>query len=78
MGDGMKKDIFSASEIAELVKNERKAQRVTQVQLSQLANVGVRFVRDIEDGKLSIHFDKLLRVLLTLGISITLSTPDEG
>lgn len=78
MGAGMKKDIFSASEIAELVKNERKAQRVTQVQLSQLANVGVRFVRDIEDGKLSIHFDKLLRVLLTLGISITLSTPDEG
>lgn len=61
------------AQVAAMVKAERKAQGVTQVQLAQLANVGVRFVRDIEDAKESVHFDKLLRVLHTLGVTLALS-----
>lgn len=70
-------ELTNASDIAEIVKKERKAQRVTQVQLAQLSNVGTRFVRDIEDGKASLQFDKLLRVLETLGIAVSLTTPPE-
>ncbi len=40
-------EIYDMSQIGEIVHRERKAQRVTQIQLAQLANVGVRFVRDI-------------------------------
>ena len=74
----MKTDIRTASQLAEFVRAERKTQHVTQIQLAQLANVGVRFVRDIEDGKPSLHFEKLLRVLNTLGIAVTLSSATGG
>ena len=67
----------SMTEIAEIVRRERKKQKATQVELSQLANVGIRFLRDVEDGKPSVHFDKLLRVLSTLGISVDVKTRDE-
>ena len=60
----------SMAEIAEMVRNERKRQGATQVELSQMANVGVRFLRDVEDGKPSVHFDKLMRILTVLGISM--------
>jgi len=68
-------ELANASDIGGIVKKERKAQRVTQVQLAQLSNVGVRFVRDIEDGKKSLQFDKLFRVLETLGIAVSVTTP---
>ena len=58
----------SMAEIAGIVRRVRKRQGATQVELSQMANVGVRFLRDIEDGKPSVHFDKLMRVLSILGI----------
>ena len=58
------------AEIAEMVRNERKRQGATQVELSQMTNVGVRFLRDVEDGKPSVHFDKLMRILTVLGISL--------
>jgi hypothetical protein len=35
-----------------------------------MANVGVRFLRDVEDGKPSVHFDKLMRILVVLGIAV--------
>ena len=64
--------------MAAFVRENRKRQKVTQVQLSQLANVGVRFVRDLEDGKPSLQFDKLLQVLNALGVSVTLSITDSA
>ena len=42
-----------------------------------MANVGIRFLRDVEDGKPSVHFDKLMRVLSTLGVSVDIR-PREG
>ncbi len=70
----MKIDLKNAEQLAQFVRTERKEQHVTQIQLSQLANVGVRFVRDLEDGKATLQLDKVLRVLDTLGIAITLSS----
>ena len=62
--------IDSMSKIAELVLRMRKQQGATQVELAQFANVGTRFVRDVEDGKESVHFGKLMRVLKTLGLKM--------
>ncbi len=71
-------DLQEAGQMAAFVRENRKRQKVTQVQLSQLANVGVRFVRDLEDGKPSLQFDKLLQVLNALGVSVTLSITDSA
>ena len=72
----MKIELTDAAQIAEIVRTERKKQHVTQVQLSQLANVGVRFVWDLEDGKSSMQWGKIFSVLETLGIAIELTTLD--
>ena len=60
----------SMSDVAVIVQRERKRQGATQIELSQMANVGVRFLRDVEDGKPSVHFDKLMRILSVLGIAV--------
>ena len=73
----MKIELFNIQQLADIVQAERKKQNVTQVQLSQLANVGVRFVCDLEDGKSSMHIDKVFSVLETLGIKIELTTIEE-
>ena len=41
--------------------------------MAQFANVGTRFVRDVEDGKESVHFSKLMRVFATLGLSVEIA-----
>ena len=64
--------MMSMSEIAEVVRSERKRQGATQIELAQMANVGVRFLRDVEDGKPTVQFDNLSRVLPTLGIALEL------
>ena len=68
----------SMTDIAAIVRNERKRQGATQVELSQMANVGIRFLRDVEDGKPSVHFDKLMRIMIILGISVDIKTRDEA
>lgn len=73
----MKIELTTADQLADFVRIERKRQKVSQLRLSQLANVGVRFVRDLEDGKKTVQFDKLQSVLETLGIAIELATMDE-
>ncbi len=73
----MKIELTTAAQLADFVRMERKRQKVSQLRLSQLANVGVRFVRDLEDGKKTVQFDKLRSVLETLGIAIELATMDE-
>ena len=73
----MKIELTTAAQLADFVRMERKRQKVSQLRLSQLAHVGVRFVRDLEDGKKTVQFDKLQSVLETLGIAIELATMDE-
>ena len=73
----MKTELTNTSQLAEIVRRERKRQKVSQTRLSQLADVGVRFVRDLEDGKETVQLDKVLAVLETLGIAIELSTPGD-
>ena len=73
----MKTELTNASQLAEIVRRERKRQKVSQIRLSQLADVGVRFVRDLEDGKETVQLDKVLAVLETLGIAIELSSAGD-
>ena len=70
-------EIDEMTQIAEVVRKTRKKQKVSQTILSQASNVGLRFVGDIERGKPSVQFDKLLAVLTTLGISLKLELPEE-
>lgn len=62
--------ITSMKDIGNLVKETRKKQELTQVQLAQLSNVGVRFLSDLENGKPTCEVEKTLKVLSNLGIKL--------
>ena len=49
--------------IAEFVKEMRKRYNLTQVDLSEKSGVGLRFIRELEQGKETLRLDKLNQVL---------------
>lgn len=67
---------MNMKELGEFIAAERRRQGVTQLQLSQAADVGRRFVVETEAGKDTVQTGKLLKVLDTLGVSIALTSPE--
>ena len=60
----------NVSDIGRLIRQTRKAQGLTIVEFSGLANVGYRFVSNIENGKPTAHIGKALLLLDKLGIKL--------
>lgn len=52
------------------VRFSRKQQEFTQMELSRLANTGVRFISDLENGKPDVSLSKLLSVVYALGFEL--------
>ncbi len=52
------------------VKNMRKQYNLTQVELSEKSGVGLRFVRELEQGKESLKLDKVNQLLRLFGCEI--------
>lgn len=49
--------------LAEEVKQLRKRARLSQAELAERANVGLRFIRELERGKETVRLDKVNQVL---------------
>lgn len=59
--------------IARLVRDRRKALRLTQDDLADLAGCSPRFVRALEAGKTTVRLDKLLDVFDVVGLELEVS-----
>lgn len=55
------------TQLARFVKEMRRQHGLTQVDLSERAGVGLRFVRELEQGKPSLRLDKVNEVLALFG-----------
>ncbi|REL24827.1 transcriptional regulator [Rhodohalobacter sp. SW132] len=55
------------TELIDFVKNRRDQLGLTQQELAERAGVGIRFVRDLEQGKESLRLDKVNQVLVLFG-----------
>ncbi len=53
--------------LSDFIKKQRKIHRMTQADLSQKAGVGLRFIRDMEQGKPTLRMDKVNQVLHLFG-----------
>ena len=53
--------------IADFVKEMRKKFSLTQVDLADKSGVGLRFVRELEQGKQTLRMDKINQVLSLFG-----------
>lgn len=65
-------NITSAKDIGQIVANHRKAQSLTQADLAGLAQTGTRFISDLENGKGTVQFDKVMHILDLLGLDIVI------
>lgn len=57
-------------ELPHFVKEKRKAVNLTQPELAEKAGVGLRFVRELEQGKQSLRLDKVNQVLRLFGYEV--------
>lgn len=57
-------------ELASFVKEKRKLVSLTQPELAEKAGVGLRFVRELEQGKESLRIDKVNQVLRLFGYEV--------
>jgi DNA-binding XRE family transcriptional regulator len=61
--------------LPQLIKTHRKKAALAQAQLAKLAGVGKTVVWDIENGKESIQWDTLQKILRVLNISVEWRSP---
>ncbi|AVM51519.1 transcriptional regulator [Capnocytophaga sp. oral taxon 878] len=60
--------------IAPFVKERRKQLKLTQTELAMRAGVGLRFVRELEQGKSTLRLDKVNKVLALFGAEVGVTT----
>src|SRR3712207_5264143 len=57
--------------ITNFVKYQRNKQKLTQEQLAERAGVGLRFIRELEQGKETLRMDKVNQVLRLFGHALS-------
>jgi y4mF family transcriptional regulator len=56
--------------ISQFIKDKRKSLKLTQVDLAEKSGVGLRFVRELEQGKQTLRLDKINQVLDLFGCEV--------
>lgn len=60
------------------VKQMRKEHNLTQLELSEKSGVGLRFVRELEQGKETLRLDKVNQVLSLFGAEVGVVPLDKS
>ena len=58
------------SKIADFIKERRKQLELTQPELAERVGVGLRFIRELEQGKQTVRLDKVSQVLYFFGCEL--------
>jgi len=67
--------------LSKYVKTMRKQYNLTQMELSEKSGVGLRFVRELEQGKQTLRLDKVNQILNLFGHevgAVPMNKTDEG
>jgi y4mF family transcriptional regulator len=57
--------------LAKVVKEKRRIHNLTQLDLSQKSGLGLRLIREIEQGKTSMRMDKVNQLLELFGMELS-------
>lgn len=66
------------NKIAEFVKKSRRAAGLTQEEFAIRSGLGLRFVRDLEQGKETVRMDKVNVALAMFGMEAVPGRKDEA
>jgi y4mF family transcriptional regulator len=69
--NGATRNVINTAKLGELVREVRKEQGLTQLDLAGLAGLSNRFIIDLERGKETLQMQKALDVLALLGVELT-------
>lgn len=61
---------MSNTSLSDFIKEKRKQLGLTQPELAERAGVGLRFIRELEQGKQTVRLDKVNQVLALFGSEI--------
>ena len=64
-------------ELSVFLKEKRKQTNLTQQELAEKAGVGLRFVRELEQGKTTLRMDKVNQVLWLFGHELSPTEMDR-
>ncbi len=64
---------MNSAEIGDQIKKERKSMGLRQAELASVAGVSVRTLSDIENGKQTAHIGLVLKIIESLGMTLTLT-----
>ncbi|MBO9135038.1 helix-turn-helix transcriptional regulator [Rhizobium sp. B230/85] len=62
--------INTPGDLGQMIRRARETRRLSQQAFADLAGVGRRFISELENGKATLEFDKVLTVLRAAGISM--------
>ena len=68
---------MTVQEVGQCIRDERKAQGLTQRELAMTANTAIRFISDLENGKSTCQIGKVLQVITCLGIHLKFGVPQS-
>lgn len=63
--------IDNTLQLGHIIRDVRKEQGLTQQQLAATCGVGVRFIRELEQGKETCQIGKALKVVSMLGLGVS-------
>jgi len=66
------------AELGATIRKERRSRGLSQQELGDLAGTGLNFVSQIERGKETVRFDKLLALLRVLGLELFVTRGTRG
>ena len=64
--------------IAEFVKQKRREAGLTQAEFAMRSGLGIRFIRDLEQGKETVRMDKVNQALSMFGMKAVPGRKDDG
>lgn len=63
--------------LSKFLKEKRKSVKLTQPELATKSGVGLRFIRELEQGKKTLRIDKVNQVLILFGYELAPSPIDR-
>ena len=75
----MRTSVHSTADIGAIIRSERKALGLTQSDLAAASGLSLRFISELERGRVTAGIGRVLYVLKMLGLEVVLeSPPDDG
>ena len=70
-------NLYNMNRIGNYIKEERKKAGLTQEEFAMRAGLGLRFVRELEQGKETVRLDKVNQALAMFGMEVIPGKKEE-